>query len=341
MPYSSQRSRKRSSSILPSSRMALRFMSRTYCSSAKSANLLPAIQEIQGSENGNFYPDRHGRLAFRSRSHRYTRTTPSCTFGEDTAGGEYPYLGDLTYDIDPTLIVNIATVTRSGGVATKIVDQDSVRRFFPNSYERTINTASDADAGQMASWIVGTRKDPYQRVASITVDPVGFPALWPIVLRMEIGTRVRVTRRAKAANGGLGATISEDYFVEAVGHDGISMEACTWRVSLLLSPAWPMDVFVVEDPDRGRLDSSSSTLGVSASSSATTLVVNSSAPYWTADPADVPFDVEVDGEQIRVTAVSGTTSPQTMTVTRSVNGRVKAHAAGTKVSLWRPGKIAL
>lgn len=48
---------------------------------------------------------------------------------------------------------------------------------------------------------------------------------------------------------------------------------------------------------------------------------------FTTDAAEMPFDITVGGERMRVTAVAGTTSPQTFTVTRSINGVVKTHVA--------------
>ena len=52
-------------------------------------------------------------------------------------------------------------------------------------------------------------------------------------------------------------------------------------------------------------------------------------------PGDFPFNVSAGGELMTVTAIVGTTSPQTFTVTRSVNGVVKSHTAGTRLSLSR------
>ncbi|MFD5724650.1 hypothetical protein ACFWMT_00925 [Streptomyces sp. NPDC058368] len=57
--------------------------------------------------------------------------------------------------------------------------------------------------------------------------------------------------------------------------------------------------------------------------------------------AEFPFDVTVDGEQVTVTAVTGASSPQQMTVTRSVNGIVKSQVPGADVRLTHPMIIAL
>lgn len=70
-------------------------------------------------------------------------------------------------------------------------------------------------------------------------------------------------------------------------------------------------------------------------------VATSTGPLWTTDSDDVPFDVMVGGERMTVTAVTGSSSPQTFTVTRSVNDIVKAHASGTDVRLFQPAIRAL
>jgi hypothetical protein len=64
-------------------------------------------------------------------------------------------------------------------------------------------------------------------------------------------------------------------------------------------------------------------------------------PLWTTAAGDFPFDVDVGGEQITVTSIAGTTSPQAFTVVRSVNGVVKAQTAGADVRLFYPPAAAL
>ncbi|MGA5669021.1 hypothetical protein ACPCTG_26500 [Streptomyces pseudogriseolus] len=57
-------------------------------------------------------------------------------------------------------------------------------------------------------------------------------------------------------------------------------------------------------------------------------------------PVHFPIDVQVGGEVMTVTGISGT-SPQTFTVTRAVNGISKPHAAGTTVRVHQPFVFAL
>jgi hypothetical protein len=85
---------------------------------------------------------------------------------------------------------------------------------------------------------------------------------------------------------------------------------------------------------------SQTVLASSATTTATSLSVTvSDAEGWTDD--DGSFTAVLGGEQVTVTAVSGTAPSQTLTVTRSVNGVVKAHAAGSPVQLYRPARVGL
>ncbi len=60
-------------------------------------------------------------------------------------------------------------------------------------------------------------------------------------------------------------------------------------------------------------------------------VAIASGHLWTTSAAQFPFDIIVGGERMTVTAISGASSPQTFTVTRSVNGVQKSHLAGVAV----------
>jgi hypothetical protein len=63
---------------------------------------------------------------------------------------------------------------------------------------------------------------------------------------------------------------------------------------------------------------------------------------WTTDGAEVPFDVYVGGERMTVSAIGAdTANVQTFTVTRSVNGVVKSHDAGSPIRLWNSARYGL
>lgn len=64
-------------------------------------------------------------------------------------------------------------------------------------------------------------------------------------------------------------------------------------------------------------------------------------PLWTTSSSDFPFDIGVGGERMTVTGISGSSSPQTFTVARSVNGVIKPQTVGTDVRLWQPAILSM
>jgi hypothetical protein len=108
-------------------------------------------------------------------------------------------------------------------------------------------------------------------------------------------------------------------------------------------PAGPFSSIPVLGSDTflPRLDTAAGTTGATMTTTATsvTFVTPAGQAIWvnsTGYPAEFPFDVLIAGERMTVTAISGTSSPQTATVTRSVNGIVKTHASGEAVRLAVP-----
>lgn len=87
-----------------------------------------------------------------------------------------------------------------------------------------------------------------------------------------------------------------------------------------------------------RIDTDGSRLARSIDPSATTLsVATDRGPRWVdsaRQPSEFPFRIQVDGEVMTVTAISGSSSPQTFTVTRSAGSR--AHDSGAPVCLAEP-----
>ena len=95
-----------------------------------------------------------------------------------------------------------------------------------------------------------------------------------------------------------------------------------------------------------RLDCDNSNLVVAATSSSSTITVSNNgdaystwAPTSTM-PAEVPFDIVVNGEVMTVTNVGDlnvpSTNRQVLTVTRGVNGAAKAHDLFEQVFLAHP-----
>jgi hypothetical protein len=105
------------------------------------------------------------------------------------------------------------------------------------------------------------------------------------------------------------------------------------------SPASPYNV--VESDTAGIAISNDTTTltggpGGSYASGATSIQFASTGDLWSIAAGDYPVDIVLNGEVIRVTAMAGAASPQTATVTRSINGVTKSQPNGTAVKLNRP-----
>ena len=96
-------------------------------------------------------------------------------------------------------------------------------------------------------------------------------------------------------------------------------------------PALPFNVIYLDTPAAySRVDTAYARLtnvitAVQTSFSVTSLALG---PFWSTAGGDVPFNIRVEDEVMTVTAVTGASTPQTFTVTRSVNGVVTTHQNG-------------
>lgn len=115
-------------------------------------------------------------------------------------------------------------------------------------------------------------------------------------------------------------------------------------VTLNCLPAEPYMVAVADSGDR--VGSSSTTVAAAATSSSTSLAI--ATPYWHErwSTSAGAHDIVVAGERMTVTAVTAAAWSsgawrQTMTVTRSVNGVVKAQPAGGSVQIYDVKRVGL
>lgn len=92
-----------------------------------------------------------------------------------------------------------------------------------------------------------------------------------------------------------------------------------------------------------RMDTGGSMVNAGINAVVTSMSVATAAgnQLWTTTAGDFPFDIIVGGERMTVTNITGSSSPQTFTVTRSVNGVVKSQIAATDVRLFTPCYVAL
>ncbi|MFB6811252.1 hypothetical protein [Streptomyces sp. NPDC056387] len=300
----------------------------------RSAQVLALLAECEGSDGGVLMEDRDRLgLIYQGRSSLYTRP-PTLTI---------PY-ADLVElgppQDDDQRIRNDRTVNRANGSFGRwsldsgpMSTQDAPSGVGLYEDEVTLSLAADSQCLPIAQWLVHLGTVDAARYPQVTLLLHKTPQHIDAVTRLDVGSVIRVT--------GLPAHLPPgplDLLVEGYQE---TLGPRTWSITLTCSPAEPWRVGTLDDALYGRADTDGSQLASGVSASATSLSVSVTAgPLWPTS-GEVPFDIQVGGEVMTVTNITGSSSPQTFTVTRGTNGISKTQSSGTDVRLAQPAITAL
>lgn len=238
---------------------------------------------------------------------------------------------------DDQLLANDVTVTREGGSSARAVDVTGPLNSLPwpdgiGVYEKavTLNVETDEQLPALAGWLLTLGTIDETRFPTLTVDLTRWPSLTTDVEAVRPGYPVTVTNLPDYA----GAT---DVTLHALGW---TEQITSHRriVTFNCAPASVYTVLVLDDPELGRLDSTTTTLNEALDATETGVDYTGDTWITTAThPTEFPFNIVIGGEEMTVTAATGTT----FTVTRSANGVTKTHASGAPIRLAHPNRIAL
>jgi hypothetical protein len=246
---------------------------------------------------------------------------------------------------DDKLTRNDVTVQRTGGSSARQVLEtgtlsvqappDGVGRY---DEQVTVNVQTDAQLPDQAGW----------RVHLGTVDEARYPTIVMNLANPAFTTNAALTGQARALDIGQRLDVTNppawlppDDITQGV--QGLVEELSQYEQTITanLTPDSPWQVAVYDDTTY-RYSSDGSTLAAAVDATATSLsVATPTGPLWTTAGGDVPFDIRMAGERMTVTAIAGAASPQTFTVTRSVNGVTKPQTDGAVLELWQPAIYAL
>lgn len=253
---------------------------------------------------------------------------------------------DVLPSDDDQYLLNDVIVTRTGGGssarATLATGAMSVQAPPGGIGEyqggQSQNLYSDAQLGDAAGWLLHISSVDELRYPSLQLDLARseLASLTGAIRDIEIGDRITVS--------GTPAWLPPDGVSQLVRGSTEECYGFTHRIKWVCAPESPYRVAVLDDPVYGKLDTDGSSIVGNPSATATSLQVattNPNSPLWTTNAGDFPFDIEVAGERITVTNITGASSPQTFTVTRSVNGVVKAQSSGADVRLFQPAILSM
>jgi hypothetical protein len=301
--------------------------------------LLDLLGEATEADMGILYEPRDVfGIGYRTRSSLYNQTADVAL--DYAAGHLAPPLNPVD---DDQATRNDITVTRDSGSSARAVvtsgplstaaPPDGVGRYDDSV---TISVKADEHLPDQAQWRAHMGTVDEARYPQVSVDMgnstiVSDTALNSALILADAGDRLTIDNQP--------SWLPPDQISQIVLGYTEKMSPFEWSISMNCSPESPYHVAVY---GTGRYGTEYSTLSSSATSSTTSLsVATSTGPLWTTAAGDFPMDIIIGGERMTVTAISGSSSPQTFTVTRSVNGVVKSHASGSAVNFFTPSVRAL
>ncbi len=238
---------------------------------------------------------------------------------------------------------NDITVTRDGGSSARAVLETGPLSILPppdgvGPYASSITIAamSDQQLPDQASW----------RLRIGTVDEARYPQISMNLAHEALTSNAALSAAVRALEVGDRLTISnlpswlppEMVSQLALGFDEL-LDQFAHDIAVNCVPASPYQVAVY---GTARYGPYASTLAEDLTTTETGVdVATTLGPLWTTAAGNFPLDIMIGGERMTVTAISGASSPQTFTVTRSVNGIVKTHLTGAAVELFEPSYRAL
>lgn len=299
-----------------------------------SGTLQAQIGEMEQADQAVVYDDIDGFLVLLNREKRYN---PAVAMTLDVSLGQCGW--PLQNDDGDQWLRNQVTSQRPSGSSYTAIDTTSnnsvSRRGFYDPGPQSVNLSTDADLRADAEWRVHLGTVDEARYPVVTLNLAGSPELIPTWLTLNIGSRIQIINTTA-----LFTFDPIDLIIEGYQE---TFDSVSWTVTLYTSPAQPWQVWTVEGTgNTGRLEGTQTlATGVNTTATSWSIATPTGDALWSTSAGDYPADINLTGERVTVTNVTGSSSPQTATVTRSVNGVIKSHAANEPISLWRGSTVAL
>lgn len=295
-------------------------------------NILRAAELVDG---GVLYDGAGPGLTYVPASARQNLTA---TLTLDVAAGHL--IGPVQPVDDDQRIVNTYTATRTGGSTATFSDTTSplsVNTIGPYPDGKTINCSNDFMLADFAAWKVHLGTVDAYRWPTLRMRFNKSPEILLGWLNTQITSRIDVANLAQVLPGldprpvsliAEGWTETIDKLEWSAGVNTTSYDP--WRIAHLAAD--------VNDFSEGvlRPESDGSTNVGRAEIGANSLIISTpSGPLWTTDPAECPIELDIGGIHVTATAISGTSSPQTFTVSPVT----MAIPDGAAVVIWNPGYL--
>lgn len=281
----------------------------------RALTLIDLLQECAAADSGLLHEARDSvAVAYRTRTSMQAQAPLALNYSAGQVAGT-PEL-----DRDDQGFANDVTVTTvAGGIGRAVLDDpDSPMSILePPSGAGRYNVRFEANclesrAAEMAGWRLRLAAVNEPRVSKLSLETnlpavAGSSTLTQSILDLGLGDLMQVTNLPATAITG---PIRQ--LVQGI-RETVTMFSHT--IDLNTTPASPWDVRLV-DVD-ARYDTGGSILASAALLGATSISVSTLlGPAWTTDPADLPFDIDLGGLRVTVTAIGAVSGGlQTFTIT--------------------------
>lgn len=224
------------------------------------------------------------------------------------------------------------TITRRDGSFGRYVNDayEAARGGAKWADGKTLSLHQDADAYHQASTRVGLGTVEGFRYPVIAFNLAAAPSKVDDWMATTIGARIAATS-LPTQHGPTNPDVVLLGYSEKIGQ-------YEWQIEANCAPFRPWQVFTLAATSGdtsdflGHLDWDSCVTAEALDTTETGVDVTTT-PLITTAADDLPFDILIGGERMTVTACTGASNPQTLTVTRSVNGVAKSHSIGATVEL--------
>lgn len=306
--------------------------------------LLALMRECETTDGGILSEPRD-RLGLTYRPLR-ALYTPGTVVTLDGGGGTGGDLADYKTTDDDQLTRNDITVNRPNGSSYRAEQTTGVLSTSepPTGVGRyddsaTVNVYTDDELPDQAGWRLGLGTIDEPRFPDITVHLsraalVADSTTTTAVIEADIGDGVVVTNPPDTMS-----PVGDDVRQVIVGRT-VELGSHEYVARWIGQPAAGYDVglYELEHPDEeSRYSSDGSEVnGAHTAGSATLSVATPSGPVWGFGSGQFTIRIPETGERMRVTGITGTSTPQTFDVTRGVDGTTAyALTGGETVELGR------
>lgn len=289
--------------------------------------ILDMLRQIVDAEQGMVFEDRDGDLHLRLRSELYAQSTQMTL-----SYAARRYAGIEPVDDDQSL-VNRMTATRPGGASATY---ESAGCYAPSRIgvyadEAEYDVDSDAVLPYYAQWRVGLGTVEEFRYLGLAVDLHRHTDLIDTWLGVDIGDLIQLTA--------LPTDVSYNPVPVLLAGAVEYLDTRRWTITINTVPY--VDLWTVEGSGNlGRVEHAGSELAVSTPSNVTSLLVaptTSEVDRWSA--ANQPYDLEVSGERVTLTAVTEGTG--SFVAAGTAASAVNASVTPDIPAGIRPGDVAL